>query len=84
MAENRQKTAGRTREKRPVRSALSLTQLRSYVTPQEAARLLTCEGQRPVTADDVRRLIERGAPGRGGKVRLVDLIAWMARETEAR
>ena len=51
------------------------------LAPADAARLLSKAGGQPVSEEDVRAAIERGAPTDGdGRINLVHLGAWLLRQ----
>lgn len=54
------------------------------LTVEQAARLLSAAGPKPVTADMVRDDIDDGAPTNGdGTLNLVHYAAWLIREMTA-
>ena len=51
------------------------------LAPRDAARLLSKAGGQPVSEEDVRTAIERGAPtDEDGHINLVHLGAWLLRQ----
>jgi len=57
----------------------------SALAPEDLARLLTAAGGRHVTAETVRRHLDRGAPADAdGRLHLLHYAAWLARELEQR
>jgi hypothetical protein len=51
------------------------------LTPDALARLLSAAGGKAVTIDMIRAAVDAGAPvGVGGRINLVEFMAWLERE----
>ncbi|MBN2584452.1 MAG: hypothetical protein JXL80_15430 [Planctomycetes bacterium] len=60
----------------------TVEELRKPRTARQVAELLSADGGTSVTEDQVRGLVDRGAPtGKDGRIDLLTLAAWMVRES---